>query len=96
MQYINMIIIITTIIIITVIIINNNDNNNIYVTLCSVGKTAECYCMLLYVAVIHCTPVLSRMVPEARSIGGQPQQCINFPLGHNGAAGGVGEKYDGR
>ena len=52
--------------------------------------------MLLYVAVIHCTPVLSRMVPEARSIGGQPQQCINFPLGHNGAAGGVGEKYDGR
>ena len=74
----------------------NNDNNNIYVTLCSVGKTAECYCMLLYVAVIHCTPVLSRMVPEARSIGGQPQQCINFPLGHNGAAGGVGEKYDGR
>jgi len=105
-----MIIIITTIIIIiTVIIIiriiririiiiinNNNNNNNIYVTLCSVGKTAECYCMLLYVAVIHCTPVLSRMVPEARSIGGQPQQCINFPLGHNGAAGGVGEKYDGR
>ena len=106
MQYINMIIIITTIIIITVIIIIRiiririiiiiNNNNNIYVTLCSVGKTAECYCMLLYVAVIHCTPVLSRMVPEARSIGGQPQQCINFPLGHNGAAGGVGEKYDGR
>ena len=71
MQYINMIIIITTIIIITVIIIriiriiiiiiiNNNNNNNIYVTLCSVGKTAECYCMLLYVA----NPLYSCVVPH--------------------------------